>query len=158
VADGGARVRDASPQVLTAEQLHAGVTAALNRLQQTGIDPLLLARLASADYEVGPLPGALLGVTTPDGRVVLSPNAAGHGWFTDPSPAGDADFQALTAVDGRAAGHMDLLTVLLHEMTHLAGQPDVPGGGHSADLRADTLAPGVRRLDALDALFTRGRD
>jgi hypothetical protein len=102
-------------------------------------------------------------VTTPDGRVVLSPNAAGHGWFTDPSPASDADFRARpgparTAGDGRPACRIDLLTVVLHEMTHLAGQPDRPGGGHSADLLADTLAPGVRRLDALDAIFIGGPD
>jgi hypothetical protein len=47
--------------------------------------------------------------------------------------------------------------VVLHEMTHLAGRPDRHGGGDSADLLADTLAPGVRRLDALDALFAGGR-
>jgi hypothetical protein len=161
-ADGG-RGRDPGPQVLTTEQLRGTVTAALARLRQAGIGPALLDRLAAADYEVSRLPGALLGVTTPDGRVLLSPNAAGYGWFVDPSPAGDADFQggpgqAGTAVAGGAAGRMDLLTVLWHEMTHLAGRPDVPGGGHSADLRADTLAPGVRRLDGLDAIFASAPD
>jgi hypothetical protein len=160
LADGGARVRDASPQVLTAGQLHASVTAALARLQRAGIDPLLLDRLAAADYEVVPLPGALLGVTTPDGRVILSPNAAGHGWFTDATPRGDQAFAQgapgsarIALPGGRAAGRMDLLTVVLHEMGHLAGRPDDGGDPAGGDLMADALAPGVRRTDALDAVF-----
>jgi hypothetical protein len=49
---------------------------------------------------------------------------------------------------------MDLLTVVMHEMGHLAGRPDRVGAADGDDLMADTLAPGVRRTDALDAVFS----
>jgi hypothetical protein len=51
---------------------------------------------------------------------------------------------------------MDLLTVVLHEMGHLAGLADVGASGHADDLMAGTLTPGTRRVDALDAVFGCG--
>jgi hypothetical protein len=48
---------------------------------------------------------------------------------------------------------MDLLTVVLHEMGHLAGRPDEAGDPAGADLMAEFLAPGVRRTQALDLVF-----
>ena len=40
----------------------------------------------------------------------LDVNAAGHGWFVDPTPADDSEFGA-TLADSPAAGRADLLTV-----------------------------------------------
>ena len=57
---------------------------------------------------------------------------------------------------GLAAGRMDLLTVVLHEMGHLAGRRDVSTAGHPNALMDATLAPGLRRADALDAVFAGG--
>jgi hypothetical protein len=57
---------------------------------------------------------------------------------------------------GPAAGKMDLLTVVLHEMGHLAGRADVGASGYADELMAETLAPGTRRVDALDAVFSHG--
>jgi hypothetical protein len=48
---------------------------------------------------------------------------------------------------------MDLLTVVLHEMGHLAGRPDEAGDPSGGDLMAEFLAPGVRRTRALDQVF-----
>jgi hypothetical protein len=48
---------------------------------------------------------------------------------------------------------VDLLTAVLHEMGHLAGLGDESTSGHAGDLMAETLAPGMRRVDALDELF-----
>jgi hypothetical protein len=51
---------------------------------------------------------------------------------------------------------------VLHEMGHLAGRADEAGGGRedrvasAGDLMADLLAPGVRRTQALDAVFGTG--
>jgi hypothetical protein len=42
-------------------------------------------------------------------------------------------------------------------MGHLAGRPDVAGAGDAGDLMANTLAPGVRRTQALDTVFASGR-
>ena len=80
----------------------------------------------------------------------------------DATPGSDSAFAIgaaggpLAAVPGgAAAGRMDLLTVVLHEMGHLAGLPDVGGGGEDGGLMTETLAPGVRRTEALDAVFSQ---
>jgi hypothetical protein len=81
----------------------------------------------------------------------------------DPTPARDQEFSPgspgspLVALPGGpAAGRMDLLTVVLHEMGHLAGRADVSTAGHGDDLMAGALTPGVRRTEALDQVFARG--
>jgi hypothetical protein len=51
---------------------------------------------------------------------------------------------------------MDLLTVVLHEMGHLAGRHDVAGSGTDGGLMSTLLAAGVRRTNALDAVFAGG--
>ena len=45
-----------------------------------------------------------------------------------------------------AAGHEDLLTVLMHELGHTLGLNDLDPALFSADLMAETLATGVQRL------------
>jgi hypothetical protein len=103
---------NAGAGMLTDQELHDMVAAALARLKADGVSPDLLARLAHARYEVGSLADGLLGYTyAADRTVVLSPNAAGYGWFA---------------------------------------------GGTADDLMATFLAPGVRRTDALDAVFRGG--
>src|SRR5262249_30750196 len=132
---------------------------ALQRLSSAGVATTLVQRLASAHYDVAPLPGAELGVTdVSTNEVAISPDAAGYGWFVDGTPSQDEEVTtttqgtALTAPAGPpAAGKMDLLTVVLHEMGHLAGLPDQTSG---TGLMAETLATGVRRTDALDAIFS----
>jgi hypothetical protein len=163
-AAGGERVTGSGAAPLTAVQLQGTVAAALARLSASGVSPALVARLAGADYQVGPLAGGLLGLAyTATDRVVLSAGAAGYGWFVDPTPVQDEEFAVgtpgspLTALPGTAAaGRMDLLTTVLHEMGHLAGLSDQPGTGLSDGLMAGLLAPGVRRTQALDAAFARG--
>src|SRR5581483_6850908 len=65
----------------------------------------------------------LLGYTR-DGVVYLDRTAGGFGWYVDPAPGDDAEFVAipghgLRAVGGPAAGRMDLLTVVMHEIGHI---------------------------------------
>ena len=93
-------------------------------------------------------------------EVVLSPHAAGLGWFVDPTPGRDEEFApsgpggALAARPGTAAaGRADLLTVVLHEMAHLDGRPDRDGAGDGGGLLDEVLDAGVRRTDALDQVF-----
>jgi hypothetical protein len=150
---------------LTNQGLQDTVSAALTRLQDAGVGPAMLARLQSYTYQVGQLSGPLVGYTyARDHTVVLDANADGYGWFVDPTPQSDEEFArdragALEALPGSAAeGHMDLLTVVLHEMGHIAGWGDVNTVGHPNNLMDATLAPGVRRVAALDAVFAgRGR-
>jgi hypothetical protein len=162
----GGRARGSAPgAALGDDQLQAAVGQALARLAAAGVDAALLGRLAQAHYVVAALPGSYLGLTlTASDEVLISADAAGYGWYADASAASDAQFVAggsgapLTALPGSAAaGHQDLLTVVLHEMGHLAGRPDVsdaPADG--GDLMAEFLAPGVRRTQALDTIFTSG--
>jgi hypothetical protein len=147
---------------LDAGLLQGEVAGALARLSGAGVDPALVQRLAAAQYEVGAVPPGDLGLAfATEGRVVLSPDAAGYGWFVDATPLRDEEFQPgaagspLVALPGsHATGRMDLLTTVLHEMGHLAGLPDRDAGASGADLMADALAPGVRRTEALDRVFS----
>jgi hypothetical protein len=43
--------------------------------------------------------------------------------------------------------------MVLHEMGHLTGLPDVDGSGQDGNLMAEFLAPGVRKTQALDQVF-----
>ena len=62
--------------------------------------------------------------------IYLDSDAAGHGWFVDPTPATDAEFTQLgssgelQAVDPQAVDRIDLLTVVEHELGHVAGLGD----------------------------------
>src|SRR5262249_37015367 len=59
--------------------------------------------------------------------IVIDIDAAGVGWFVDPSPTNHFEFDqtlaegAFRATSAPAAGKYDLLTVLLHEVGHLEG-------------------------------------
>jgi hypothetical protein len=122
---------------LGAGELQSAVAAALARVSAAGAGPALLARLASAEYDVGALPPGVLGLAEVGAnRVTISADAAGYGWSAD-------------------GGSMDLSTAVLHEMGHLAGLADEGAAGLSGDLMADTLAPGARSTQALDQLFAQ---
>jgi hypothetical protein len=131
-------------------ELQSTVQAALTRLAQGGVSSSVLERLASAQYEVSALPSGVLGLTSGN-RVQVSADAAGYGWFVDPTPLEDEEFGAgsVALAGTAAAGHEDLLTVVLHEMGHLVGMGDDSG----TDLMARVLAPGLRHTDSIDAVF-----
>jgi hypothetical protein len=155
LAAGGEGPGGATP--LGQEQLQAAVAGALARLSAAGVDPGLIQSLGSANFDVGLLPDGVLGETdTADRLVTLSADAAGHGWFVDGTPLADEEFapgapgSPLVALPGSAAaGREDLLTAVLHEMGHLAGNPDGVGG-----LMAGALGLGTRDVGALDQVFT----
>jgi hypothetical protein len=87
--------------------------------------------------------------------VLISANAAGAGWFVAPTPGQDEEFGAngVAPDSSPAAGKLDLLTVVLHEMGHLAGQPDVSSLTNPGALMGEALEPGVRLTSAIDAVF-----
>jgi hypothetical protein len=90
------------------------------------------------------LPGTELGET--DGHTVrIDPTAAGWGWFVDRTPRKDTEFT--TPGDQGERHHMDLLTVLMHEIGHVLGREHEPAG-----LMADHLQPGERENPSAEGL------
>jgi hypothetical protein len=83
----------------------------------------------------------ILGEYAP-GTIYLDATADGYGWFMD-------------ATASPAANQVDLLTVVMHEMGHALGLPDITTPD-STDLMAQALAAGLRRLPSMadvDAAF-----
>ncbi len=112
--------------------------------------------LADVSVQIADLPGNLLGEDI--GKTILiDRDAAGYGWFIDPTPQDDTEFAplasgALAALpQTAAAGHADLLTAVMHEMGHALGYEDDAAG----DLMSAALPLGVRWPSATDGVFAR---
>lgn len=110
------------------------------------------------------MPGADLGETVAAANCVyLDTNAAGNGWFIDPTPASDEEFTSsgvagqLQAIDPRAVDRIDLLTVVEHELGHIAGLADVDA--LADNLMSGVLGTGIRRnptADCTDLVLASG--
>jgi hypothetical protein len=134
---------------LTTVELNADLPAAIDRLAvalSLGADSV--AKLRSATVQVGDLPGLGLGITVGD-QITISRDAAGWGWFIDPTPYDDSEFTLPTG-NGVAAtpaspsyGRMDLLTVEMHELEHVLGVAD-----SSTGLMSEKLIAGIRLAPA----------
>ena len=132
-------VQDAALQEAT---LAALFVQARREWAASGVTTEQLARLDSVQLRVADLPGLALGQAE-DGLITIDTNAAGWGWFVDATPQDDAEFgfgaEGRVAKAGPAAGRMDLLSVVSHEVGHLLGL-------HHADhgVMDDRLAAGTR--------------
>jgi hypothetical protein len=134
-------------------QLGPIVTEAISRWE-TRLGRRIEPELARLKIKIADLPGKTLGETL-GSTIWIDRNAAGYGWFVDPTPRDDAEFAALTgsrSLAGRtgtsAATRVDLLTTVMHEMGHVLGYSDTP----SDRLMNGLLAVGVRR-SAADEVF-----
>lgn len=92
--------------------------------------------LEGVQVSVSDLPGNTLG-TAFGSTIVIDANAAGYGWFIDPTPADSIEF-----INGSAPSGMDLLTVVMHEMGHVLGYSDVYDGSNI--IMDGELATGIR--------------
>ncbi len=132
---------------LTEAQLQPIIVEAERRLTAaTGIQ--VAAAMTGVSVEIGDLPANMLGEAE-GSSIYISRTAAGYGWFVDSTPGDDSEFSdprgpyALAAPAGStAADRVDLLTTVMHEMTHLLGYDH----SDSLDLMNPTLALGERRF------------
>ncbi len=141
-----------SAAVLTDAELASITAEAAHRLEAV-LGSRVSTALSGVSIQVADLPGNLLGATT-DGTILIDRDAAGYGWFVDPTPGDDEEFilddlgslvaRQNTAADGRA----DLLTTVMHEFGHTLGYDHADEG-----LMDDLLPLGTRRTDATDEVF-----
>jgi Ca2+-binding RTX toxin-like protein len=136
--------------VLTQEAL-APIVAEAVRSWEVALGEELSARLAGVQFQIADLEGLRLGQAVGT-TVWLDRDGAGHGWFVDATPATDREFRPVRTGDvlvarpgGPAAGRMDLLSVVTHELGHVLGfvhEDEILRG--AVQRLPDTLEAGTR--------------
>jgi hypothetical protein len=151
IAPGG----ESAAAALTPAELAPIAQEAEERWAATGLTAQQRALLDRVRFSIQDLSAAgELGQTTlGTPLVLLDATADGWGWFVDSTPADDSEFAVpagggeLQALPGSPAlGHMDLLTVVEHELGHVLGLDDIDPGVAAHDLMTATLGTGTRRL------------
>jgi hypothetical protein len=146
VAPGGSAAVTPSP--LTPETLAPMVSQAIAEWRLAGFESARIDTPGRIEFQVADLAPGLLGMASPEtGIVWIDRDAAGLGWFVDPTPGDDVEFGG-SASKPTPAG-VDLLTTLAHEIGHVLGLDHDHGHGHETDddhleVMAETLAAGVR--------------
>jgi hypothetical protein len=139
----GAVYENADTAMLTPEELAPIVVSAIEYWRAAGYD---VTAIEGMTVEIADLPGALLGLVE-DGTVYIDVNAAGHGWFVDPTPLDAEEYLpnldgTLSAIAGSDAdGRIDLMTVVTHELAHALGVVH-----DDSELMDESLAVGVREV------------
>jgi len=146
LAAGGEAAPGGQVAALLEDQLQPIVEQAVADWASLGLAADRIDALRGVRFVIADLPGARLGMAEAN-TVYLDINAAGHGWFVDPTPGADEEFRptgsGLGAVDPRAVDRIDLLTTVSHELGHTLGLGDLAG---SVDRIMNGLLPtGVRR-------------
>jgi hypothetical protein len=155
-------------ETLSHEELAPIVEEAIDILAATGLSEAQVQHLQQVQFQIANLPSNLVGQAWGN-TITLDNDAAGVGYFVDLTPDADEEFYPIKRVpqeplvgdtsaldaafldlhgeellardEGPAAGRVDLLTVVLHELAHILGRE------HEADgLLAASLAAGVRYL------------
>jgi hypothetical protein len=137
---------------LTQAELDGIVQTAIARWEATGLTAEQDAYLHSVSFSVSDMAGLYLGSALP-GRITIDADAAGYGWYVDANPADDAEFANVlgatrlqTDPSGLPAGHIDLLSTVMHELGHQLGLEDTYALADRDGLMFGYIVTGERRL------------
>ncbi len=149
----GGAVPSESGSPPTADEITELTAAAETQLAEAGFGAEELAVLDGVNVQVVDLPASVLGLATGT-TVYLDVDAAGVGWFFDDTPEDSAEFTVVDGAfaaleDGPAAGRVDLLSVLAHELGHVLGEDDLYDPEDADDWMYHELAVGARRLPSV---------
>lgn len=132
--------------VLSQAELDYLVEAAIQRWADAGASAEQLAAMRAAAFDVADMNGNFL-ATSNAGIVRIDSDGAGHGWFLDRTPGDNGEYDASgnATAGGGAAGKMDLLTVIMHELGHQVGLDDLYQPADSGELMYGYASLGTRR-------------
>ena len=133
---------------ITQAQVQALLPEAIAAWRSAGLDATDVTRLDTTKIQVANLGTNILGLEAAN-VITINQTAAGFNWYTNASARSIQAFALpgqgtvrLAGPGSPAAGRVDLLTVLEHELGHVIGLPD---NNQSGDLMDTTLDLGVRR-------------
>ena len=141
---------------LTERQLSGTASAATANWRAVGLNTQNLR----VEYRIADLPEGRLAtaLSRNDGStlILVDANAAGIGWFVDATPLKNEEFWGITdvagvTITGPAAGRIDLLTVLQHELGHAVGIEHQDG----LNLMSPYLVEGTRLMPSRSLLSSR---
>ena len=115
---------------LKPSELDTMVNAAKSRWLRSGLSPQQSTTLNGLTFQISDLADGYLGEAEGN-RILVSRDAQGKGWFIDATPADDSEFATPKSATRRytdpmnaAAGRVDLLTAIEHEIGHKLGLDD----------------------------------
>ncbi|MHA3773190.1 Calx-beta domain-containing protein [Verrucomicrobiota bacterium sgz303538] len=135
---------------LSQAELDVLVSAAIARWQAAGISGEQLALLQHVSFTVKDMPGYYLGEANGT-QITLDVDGAGNGWFVDSTPLDDSEFAGTgtrlgATANGGAAGRVDALTTVMHEMGHVLGLDDSYASADRDNLMYGWVGFGERRV------------
>ncbi len=153
----GAAAGQAFRAGITEAQVQALLPEAIAAWRSAGLDATDLRRLEGAKLQVANLGTNILGIEAAN-VITINETAAGYNWYVNASARSSQSFGLAGAGTDRlagpaspAAGRVDLLTVLEHELGHVIGLGD---NNQAGDLMDTTLGLGVRRAPTAADVMT----